>query len=167
MNEDDSKHGASPNRRASAGSPDALSTRDLARRLLAASRLDSNPHVHEVDLVSAKLRTSLGNFAGVDAFAALLRRALALASAEVPALKSVKAGADGRLTGFEQFADQSGLGTGAGDMGDTGVEAAIAVTAQLLGLLIAFVGLRLTLVLVGDAWPDFTLNDDRSTTGID
>ena len=78
------------------------SMRDLARRLLAASQSVSDPHVPEAVLVSDRLRTSLTRFAGADGFTSLLRRALALARAEVPSLQSVKVGADGRLEGFEQ-----------------------------------------------------------------
>ena len=64
----------------------------LARRLLAveaASQTAADPHVHEAVRVCEKLRISLTRFAGADGFTALLRRALALARAEVPALQSV------------------------------------------------------------------------------
>jgi hypothetical protein len=120
------------------------STRDLARRLVAASQTASDPHVHERVLVNEQLRISLTQFAGADGFAALLRRALALASAEAPALRSVKVGADGRLEGVEQLASHAGS---AGD------EEAVALTAHLLGLLISFIGEPLTLKLVREAWP--------------
>ena len=66
--------------------------RDLARRLLAASKTASGPHVDEAVLVSEKLRISLTQFAGSDGFTSLLRRALALARADVPSLESVKIG---------------------------------------------------------------------------
>jgi hypothetical protein len=56
-----------------------------------------------------------------------------LAIAEVPSLQGVKIGADGRLEGL--VAD----------------EAALALTANLLGLLVTFVGEPLTLRLVRDA----------------
>ena len=131
------------------------SMRDLARRLLAASQTVSDPHVHEAVLVSDKLRTSLTRFAGVDGFTSLQRRALVLASAEVPALQRVKIGANGRLEGFEQLA------------ADTGTGAAAAITAHLLGLLVTFIGEPLTLVLVREAWPDISLDESHSTTEID
>ena len=79
------------------------STRNLARRLLAASKAGSDPHVPEAVVVIERLRTSITKFAGFEGFASLLRRALRLASADVPSLKRVKVAADGRLEGFEQL----------------------------------------------------------------
>ena len=131
--------------------------RDLARRLLAASQSASDPQVHEAVLVSDKLRISLTRFAGADGFTSLLRRALALARAEVPSLQSVKVGADGRLEGFELLAAQTGMD----------VAAAAAITAHLLGLLVTFIGEPLTLALVREAWPDISLTESHSTTEID
>jgi len=129
--------------------------RDLARRLLAASRTDSDLHVHEAAVVIEKLRIILTQFAGADGFASLLRRALVLASADVPSLQSVKIGADGRLEGFEQIvADKA--------TGEARSEAAVAVTAHLLGLLVTFIGEPLTLRLVRAAWPDALLGDEHS-----
>ena len=132
--------------------------RDLARRLLAASQSASDPQVHEAVLVSDKLRISLTRFAGADGFTSLLRRALALARAEVPSLQSVKVGADGRLEGFELLAAQTGMDVAA---------AAAAITAHLLGLLVTFIGEPLTLALVREAWPDISLTESHSTTEID
>jgi hypothetical protein len=129
------------------------STRDLARRLLAASQTASGAHVHEAVAVIEKLRTSLTRFAGVDGFASLLRRALVLAGAEVPSLQCVKIGADGRLEGFEQLVPDTGAAAG---------EAAVAITAQLLGLLVTFIGEPLTLRLVREAWSGTALNQEHS-----
>ena len=131
--------------------------RDIARRLLAASQTVSDPHVPEAVLVSDRLRASLTRFAGADGFTSLLRRALALARAEVPSLQSVKVGADGRLEGFELLAAQTGMD----------VAAAAAITAHLLGLLVTFIGEPLTLALVREAWPDISLTESHSTTEID
>ena len=122
--------------------------RDLARRLLAASQTGSGPHVPEVVAVIERLRISLAKFAGGAGFASLLRRALVLASADVPSLQSVKIGADGRLEGIEQVAAD----TGTGALGD---EAAVAITAQLLGLLATFIGESLTLQLLRESWPEY------------
>ena len=129
--------------------------RDLARRLLAASQSASDPQVHEAVLVSDKLRILLTRFVGVDGFVSLQRRALVLASTEVPSLKSIKVSVDGRLAGFEQLA------------ADTGMGAAVALTAQLLGLLVTFIGEPLTLALVREAWPDTSLGESHSTKEID
>ena len=131
------------------------STRDLARRLLAASQSASGPHVHEAVVVSEKLRVSLTRFAGADGFASLLRRALVLAGADVPSLQNVKIGSEGRLEGFEQLvADKA--------TGGAGGEAALAITANLLGLLVTFIGEPLTQRLVREAWPDTLLDDGHS-----
>ena len=118
--------------------------RDLARRLLAASQTASSPHVPEVVAVTERLRISLAKFAGDAGFESLLRRAVALASADVPSLQSVKIGADGCLDGFEQLAADTGGG-----------EAAVAITAQLLGLLATFIGEPLTLRLLRESWPEY------------
>jgi hypothetical protein len=123
------------------------SMRALARRLLAASQTAPGSHVHEAVAVSERLRISLAKFAGDAGFASLLRRALVLASGDVPSLQSVKIGADGRLDGFEQLAAD----TGTGALGD---EAAVAITAHLLGLLVTFIGESLTLRLLRESWPD-------------
>ena len=123
------------------------SMRDLARRLLAANKVASGSQVDEAVMLIENLRIALTRFAGPEGFTSLLRRALALASAEVPSLQNVKISADGRLDGFEEsVADK-----GAGDVGD---EAAVAITAHLLGLLVTFIGEPLTLRLERAARPD-------------
>ena len=131
--------------------------RELSRRLLAASQSAAGSHVHEAAVVSEKLRIPLTRFAGAEGFASLLRRALALASAEVPTLQSIKVGAEGRLEGFEQLAADPG-GASAGS------EAAVAITAHLLGLLGTFIGEPLTLRLVREAWPDTSLDEEHEET---
>ena len=124
--------------------------RDLARQLLAASQTAADPHVHEAAVVIDKLRIILTKFAGAEGFASLLRRALLLASADVPALQSVKIGADGRLDGFEQIVADKGTGVEGG-------EAAVAITSHLLDLLVTFIGEPLTLTLLRAPWPDISL----------
>src|SRR5687768_17526425 len=112
----------------------STSMRNLARRLLAveaATLSASDPQAQEAVLVNEKLRISLTRLAGADGFAVLLRRAVALASAEVPALRSAKVSADGRLEGLDQLATHAG---------SVAIAAAVAITAHLLGLLVTFVG---------------------------
>lgn len=128
----------------------SASMRDLARRLLAASHSTSDTQVQDVEIVNEKLRLSLIQFAGTEGFAALLRRALVLASAEVPSLKNATVSADGRLQGLEPLATQAGTVAGA---------AAVAITAHLLGLLVTFIGEPLTLRLVREAWPNISLGE--------
>ena len=123
------------------------SMQDLARRMLAASQTGSGPHVPEVVAVIERLQISLAKFAGDAGSTSLLRRAVVLASADVPSLQSVKIGPNGRLDGIEQLAAE----TVAGALGD---EAAVAITAHLLWLLVAFIGEPLTLRLLRESWPD-------------
>jgi len=120
--------------------------------LLTASQTASDPHAHEAVLVSETLRIAVTRFAGVDGFAALLRRALALAREDLPSLQEIEIGADGRMQGFESL--DANTGTGA-----RGREAAVALTAHLLGLLVTFVGEPLMLRLVREAWPDLSLDE--------
>ena len=129
---------------------------DLAQRLLAveaASQSASHPHVHEAVRVCEKLQISLTRFAGSDGFKSLLRRALALARADFPSLQTVKFKPDGSLEGYEVLAVDATNG---------GREAAVAITAHLLGLLVTFIGKPFTLRLVREAWPDTSLNEQHS-----
>lgn len=133
--------------------------RELSRRLLAASDTTSDHLVHEAAVVSERLRIPLTRFAGAEGFASLLRRALVLASAEVPSLQSIKVGPDGRLEGFEQLATDTGTAGGS--------EAAVAITSHLLALLGTFIGEPLTLRLVREAWPDTSLDEQHSRSEVD
>jgi hypothetical protein len=124
------------------------SIRDLARRLLAIEAggpSAANSRVHEAVRACEKLRVCLIRLAGSDGFTALLRRALALARAEVPSLNGITEKADGSLEGLEALA---------ADAPDIRIEAAVAITAYLLGLLVTFIGEPLTVRLVREAWPD-------------
>jgi hypothetical protein len=111
----------------------------------AASPSAADPRVHEAVRVCEKLRVSLTRFAGADGFTALLRRALALARAEVPALHSITEKPDGSMEGLDKLA---------ADARDVAVDAGVALTAHLLGLLVTFIGEPLTVRLVREAWPD-------------
>ena len=126
--------------------------RQLAERLLAveaARHSEADSHVHEALRVCEKLRSSLTRFAGADGFTALMRRALALARAEVPSLQGVSVRQDGSIVGLEEIS---------GSSKDGGAEATVAITAHLLALLVIFIGEPLTLRLVIDAWPDESLD---------
>ena len=127
--------------------------RHLARRLLAveaASQSATDAHLHEAVRVCEKLRISLTRFAGSEGFRSLLRRALALARAEVPSVQTVKLKPDGSLEGLDVLAV---------DVMNGGPEAAVAITAHLLGLLVTFIGEALTLRLVREAWPGGSLDE--------
>jgi hypothetical protein len=132
------------------------SIRDLARRLLAveaARQSATDLRGQEAVRVFEKLRVSLTRLAGADGFTAILRRALALARAEVPALHGSAVKAGGSRKGLaEVVADACGSEVGGG-------EAAVAIIAQLLGLLVTFIGESLTVRLVREAWPDASLGE--------
>jgi hypothetical protein len=134
------------------------SMRDLARRLLAleaASPSASGPHVHEAVRVCEKLRITLTRFAGADGFTSLMRRALALARAEVPSMGSISVKADRPLEGLEELVAH------ARKSWDGGAEAVTAIMTHLLGLLFTFIGEPLTLTLLREAWPDTALDEQQ------
>lgn len=124
---------------------------NLAQRLIALEVARDPAHGPANGLVGAavrtcnKLRVPLAKLAGVAGFRSLLSRALALATAEVPWLDAVRVRGDGSLEGFDAASQQGAL---------QGDEAGAVVVAQLLGLLVTFIGEPLTLGLVREAWPD-------------
>jgi hypothetical protein len=134
------------------------SLRALAQRLLAveaASKSTSEPPVHEAVRVCEKLRISLTRFAGADGFSSLLRRALTLAQADVPSLRSVKLSPNGSLEGLEKLAAEASGGE---------VEvahAAMAVTTHLLWLLVTFVGEPIALRLLHEGWPHASFENEN------
>jgi hypothetical protein len=97
--------------------------------------------------VAEKLRPQLANLMGDGGFQALLSRALVLAAAEVSWLAAVHVKADGTLDGLR--GPSSTL-----DPSDF-LEGKVVLLAQLLGLLVAFIGSTLTSHLVGEIWPQF------------
>jgi hypothetical protein len=123
-------------------------TQELAQRLLAYEAARANPseeNIPAVLCVSEKLRRSLSTLAGSSGFRSLMARALTLAKAQVPALSAVQVQQDGSLEGWSDFGNE-----------DQHAEACVILIAQLLGLLVTFIGEGLTLSLVLDAWPDFS-----------
>ena len=127
--------------------------RDLAQRLLAleATNQSANDvHVHEALRVCEKLGVSLIRLAGSDGVASLLRRSLALARAEVPSLHRITVKPD---CSMEELNDL------VADAADSSVDAPVAITAHLLGLLVTFIGESLTLRLVCQTWPDASLDE--------
>lgn len=119
---------------------------DLARRLVAASQL-ARSDARAVELVNDNLRICVIRFAGADGFASLLRRAVALAGAQMSALRAAKVGSDGRIEDLEQIL------TGKDSVLQ---ESAFAITAQLLELLVTFIGEPLTRRLVHEACPEIS-----------
>ena len=109
--------------------------RSFAKRLMAyetsgnKSSETTNPAAFHV---CEKLRPQLATLMGNGGFRALLSRALALATAEVPWLRAVHVKADGTLEGLEELHAQL-------DSAEF-FEGRVVLLAQLLGLLVAFIG---------------------------
>jgi hypothetical protein len=99
----------------------------------------------------AKLGPHLATLMGNGGFRALLARALALANAEVPWLRAVHVKADGSLEGLDALETQVDP--------EQIAEGGVVLLAQLLGLLVAFIGEHLTLSLVREVWPNVALNE--------
>ena len=124
-------------------------TRDLAQRLLAyqnAAGKTSEPTELAAFRVCETLRQPLCALAGVAGFRSLLSRALMLARAEAPSLSVVEVAADGSLKGLDELEPQIDKEQ-ARDRGTI-------LIAQLIGLLLTFIGEGLTLRLVQDVWPE-------------
>jgi len=118
-------------------------TRDLAERLIAyesAAGKTSEPAKLAAFRVCETLRQPLCALAGVAGFRSLLSRALTLARTEAPSLSAVQIAADGSLQGLDDLRPQIDT--------DQAREAGVILIAQLIGLLLFFMGEGLTLRLV-------------------
>ena len=136
--------------------------RDFAERLIAYESRGKKPAGAKTPAafeVCEKLRPHLATFMGKAGFQALLSRALALASAEVPRLSAVQVRADDTLAGLDEEeapAERAKL-----------IEGGIVLLAHLLALLEAFIGENLMLRMLCAVWPKLTLshlyfeNDDQ------
>jgi hypothetical protein len=124
-------------------------SRDLAQRLLSYEAFaGENSELAESAAfrVCAKLRQPLITLAGVAGFRSLLFRALTLARAEAPSLSVVEVATDGSLKGLDELASQTDK--------ELAKDGGAILIAQLLGLLLRFIGEGLTLRLVKDVWPE-------------
>jgi hypothetical protein len=127
--------------------------RDYAQQLLAYEAAAHNPselNMAAVFRVFEALRRPLSTLAGASGFRALLVRALMLAKAQVPSLSAVHVKPDGSLEGLSNLRNED-------------AEAGVVLIAQLLGLLVAFIGESLMLRILLDVWPGFTIFDARSS----
>jgi hypothetical protein len=132
-------------------------TRDWAERLLAYEAVEggstglTGPAFFRV---YEKLRRPLCALAGIAGFQSLAVRALVLARSEAPGLSAAEVTADGYLQWNAELNRQL-------DSHDAG-DGEIILLAQLLGLLLIFIGENLTLRLLLDAWPEAALEDGIS-----
>ena len=128
--------------------------RDFAERLIVyetKGNKSSQTKTAAVFLVGEKLGPHRATFMGYGGFSALLSRALVLANAEIPWLRAVHVKADGSLEGLD--------GLGAQVNPAEIFEGRVVLLAQLLGLLVAFIGEKLTLSLVHQIWPKVSLHN--------
>jgi hypothetical protein len=127
--------------------------RDFAARLIAheAGPRPADSGASAAFAVSEKMRTHLATLMGNGGHRALLMRALALAGAEVSWLCDIEVAVDGTLQGTAP-SDESVAP-------DEVIEGGVVLVAQLLGLLVAFIGERLTLQLVREVWPKLPARD--------
>ena len=95
-------------------------------------------------LICEKLRPHLAMLMGSIGFRGLVSRALTLASAEVPALCKVEVSDAGILQGLNK--------PGAPADAQAMAEGSVILIAELLGLMVAFIGEYLTLRMVGEVW---------------
>jgi hypothetical protein len=102
-------------------------------------------------LVCEKLRAHLGIFMGTTGFRELLSCALPRAKAEIPWLGALQVKEDGSLEGLKEL--------NAKRKPKELFEGGVVLVAQLLGLLVAFIGETLTLRLVREVWPEVSLDN--------
>ena len=120
----------------------------LAESLLKYEGLPDGASANEVTAafhVCEKLRRPLSNLAGAAGSRALLARALCLAKTENPVLSRIQIRADGSL----EMLDASGT---QGDECQL-AHGEVILVANLLGLLVTFIGEPLTLGLIQGVWP--------------
>src|ERR1035441_10389393 len=137
--------------------------RRFAKRLTVYERRANTPseiNTPPAFQVCEKLRTHLGTFMGAAGFRELLSCALPRAKAEMPWLGAVHLKADGSLEGLEELNAKRNP--------EELFEGGVVLVAQLLGLLVAFIGETLTLRFVREVWPEVPLDNldfgDRKST---
>jgi hypothetical protein len=128
--------------------------RDFAERLIAYETRENKSSETKTPAafpVGEKLRPHLARLMGKVGFRELVSRALALANAEVPWLRAVHVKVDGSFEGLDELGTQFDP--------DEIFEGRVVLLAQLLGLLVTFIGEDLTLRLVREVWPKLSLNN--------
>ena len=130
----------------------SLAMQNLARMLFAIEAKHASPEIMQLDTaerVCEKLRLELTRFAGPVGYSALLSRAWALASAQIPSLKMTYTHNNGHIS--RRNDSQRNPEVPAGEDRET---AGIEIVAQLLGLLVIFIGESLMVTLISDVWPN-------------
>ena len=151
--------------------PVSSTSLDLAHKLLTiedaevkkhstASAVGAGPNrVDHTVQVCGKLQGVLTTFAGDSGFRSLLARALTLAKVQDALLAGVSIGVDGSLAGFETLPAPSITAKKKKNADGSG---GVLLVAQLLDLLVVFIGEPLTLQLVSSAWPHASFGEART-----
>jgi hypothetical protein len=101
--------------------------------------------------VTERMRPQLARLMGSDWVRILLTRALALATIETPWLSQAEVSPRGDLEGLRHISREMDP--------DDFLEGRVVLLAQLLGLLVTFIGPSLTWGLVDEIWPDIPPED--------
>jgi hypothetical protein len=139
----------------------------LAAQLLALERPraeSANGQTDHLLQVFEKIRAPLVKLAGSAGFKVLLARAVALASRRDASLLHLRVEIDGALSGLDEVRRASNGSHSKDHAWDHG---GAIILAELLGLLVSFVGESLTLTLVREAWPDASKDPATDATATD
>jgi len=145
-------------------------TKPSVSHLLASSLLDLDNELRAGEglkfdataRIFEKLRLPLSQLAGPVGYSSLISRTLVLTRKKYPFLKSLDVGAQGKLEfmcdqgEFEDFQKRF-------EDQETGVE----LVAQLMNLLITFIGESLTVSLLKDAWPNGSFEKVAQRIGVE
>lgn len=132
--------------------------RDFAVRLIAfevSGARSTDSGAFSAFAVPDKMRIHLTTLMGNGGHRALLMRALVLAGEEVPWLRDARVAPSGNLERPIQEGDPNEKL----DNPDGATEGGVVLVAHLIGLLVAFIGERLTLQLVREVWPKLPAED--------
>jgi hypothetical protein len=124
--------------------------RDLSERLIALETTGDRSCTSTIR-VCEKLRPHLATLMGSAGFQALFSRAVAVAKPEVGWLRWVQVKADGSLEGVDELEAQVSP--------EEMTEGCVVLLAQLLGLLVAFIGEDLTFRVVRELWPKLSFDN--------
>jgi hypothetical protein len=130
---------------------------DLSRALIANETRDVQFPAAVARDVCEKLRPTLSTLMGATGFRALLARALTLASAEVPALGKLEIDSAASLVYPAAISDEADRAKD--------IEGDVVLVAQLLSLLVAFIGEKLTRQILLEVWPQSLASGSNIQTG--
>jgi hypothetical protein len=129
--------------------------RAFAKQLLT-WEMKANHHGTDSELpaifrVCERLRLCLTGLSGICGFRALLSRALILSEREVPWMKAIQAKLDGSLGGIDEIKERLPQ--------EEIFQGGLVLVAELVRLMVGFIGEDLTLRLVREVWPGASLDN--------